>query len=154
MRRGEDAILADELAALAATTGASRRIARLTAKARGKRVYVTLLTVPLPAAEAFSRVTEVLEEAGHIVDFTGAGIQNRRPVVRAVTGGGFGRLNPVVVTITMTRSTGAATYIRLRATSLEGLLRQHASERTAARIAAALSHGATEPEGPARPCMG
>ncbi|MEU0245109.1 hypothetical protein ABZ192_12385 [Streptomyces sp. NPDC006235] len=138
MDQSEDEILAAELAALGAASGGSGRATRLVAKALRKNVHEIGLVMPLPFDDAVKRVTEVLGRAGR----AGGSVQVEHGVdqetIRVVAGGGFGGLNPVVVTALVTRSGEAGTDVRLRAAAKEGLIKQRAGEKTAVRIAASL----------------
>jgi hypothetical protein len=51
----------------------------------------------------------------------------------------MGGMNPVVVTALVTREGVGLSKIRLRAAAKEGLIKQRAGEKTAARLATSLS---------------
>ncbi|MDQ1016177.1 hypothetical protein [Streptomyces afghaniensis] len=135
----EDEILAAELAALGAASGGSGRLTRLVAKAMRKNVHEIDLVMPLPFDEAVKRVAEVLGRAGRAGGSMPVEHSADQETVRVVTGGGFGGLNPVVVTALVTRSGTGGANVRLRAAAKEGLIKQRAGEKTAARLAASLS---------------
>jgi hypothetical protein len=139
MDENEDEILAAELAALGAASGGSGRVTRLVAKALRKNVHEIDLDMPLPFDDAVKRVAEVLGPAGR----AGGSMQVEHGVnqetIRVVAGGGFGGLNPVVVTALVTRSGADSAKVRLRAAAKEGLIKQRAGEKTAERLAASLS---------------
>jgi hypothetical protein len=61
-----------------------------------------------------------------------------RAVGRVVVGGGFFAMNPVVVTVTATRNGEHATAVHVRAVAPEGLIKQRAGRKTAARVMALL----------------
>ena len=111
----------------------------LVARLLKKNAHEIDLVVPLPFDEAVHRVARVL---------AGAGRPGRSPIVesgrdqemiRVVAGGGVGGMNPVVVTALVRRGTGAGTEVKLRAAAKEGLVKQRAGEKTAARLAGLLS---------------
>ncbi|MES9620559.1 hypothetical protein ACPCBX_25815 [Streptomyces tuirus] len=139
MDRSEDQILVDELAALGAVSGGSGRLTGLVARLLKKNAHEIDLVIPLPFDAAVQRVVGVLEGAGrsgrpaHVESGTG------QEMIRVVAGGGAGGMNPVVVTALVTRSTGNCTEVVLRAAAKEGLIKQRAGEKTAARLAALLS---------------
>ncbi|KUN69787.1 hypothetical protein AQJ46_18655 [Streptomyces canus] len=136
--RGEDEILADELAALGAVGGGSGRLTRLVAKLMKKNVHEIDLDMPLPFEGAVERVVEVLGRAGRAVGPTRVEPDTNQETIRVVTGGGAGGLNPVVVTAVVTRGGTGNSKVRLRAAAKEGLVKQRAGEKTAALLAASL----------------
>ncbi|MGW0291879.1 hypothetical protein [Streptomyces tuirus] len=139
MDRSEDQILVEELAALGAVSGGSGPLTGLVARLLKKNAHEIDLVIPLPFDAAVQRVVGVLEGAGrsgrpaHVESGTG------QEMIRVVAGGGAGGMNPVVVTALVTRSTGNCTEVVLRAAAKEGLIKQRAGEKTAARLAALLS---------------
>jgi len=62
-----------------------------------------------------------------------------RVTFRVLTGGGALNMNPVVVTVDAIRSGERTTALHVRAIAKEGLIKQHASQKTAERIAALLN---------------
>ncbi|MFD8233273.1 hypothetical protein ACFV20_15525 [Streptomyces sp. NPDC059696] len=134
----EDQILADELAALAASVGAWGGLTRCVAKLMRKNVHEIDLAVALPFEEAVERVASVLEGAGRTVGPVPRSGEDQR-TIRVVAGGGTGGMNPVVVTARVTRGGAPVSKVRLRAAAKEGLIRQRAGERTATRLAALLA---------------
>ncbi|MER5885389.1 hypothetical protein ABT160_16295 [Streptomyces sp. NPDC001941] len=148
-QRSEDQILADALAALGAPSGGGGLV-RVVARLMKKNVHEVEQLVPLPYDDAVRRVSGVLRNAGRPV---GTGAAGTGPVgtggssaLRVVVGGGAGGLNPVVVTARVLRVDEDSSRIWLRAAAKEGLIRQRAGEKTAARLAALLS-GATGADG-------
>ncbi|MFE0674821.1 hypothetical protein [Streptomyces sp. NPDC058867] len=146
----EDRILAEELAALSATGGASGGLVRMVAKVMRKNVHEVDLLVPLPFEDALRHVSEVLGRVGRVVpvgsgesetegEREGESQGEGRATVRVVTGGGVGGLNPVVVTARVLSGAEAGTEVWLRAAAKEGLIRQRAGERTAVSVAALLN---------------
>ncbi|PPS75740.1 MULTISPECIES: hypothetical protein [Streptomyces] len=133
----EDQILADELAALAASVGAWGGLTRFVAKLMRKNVHEIDLVVALPFEDTVERVAHVLERAGRRVGPVVERVRDQR-TIRVVTGGGAGGMNPVVVTALVTKSGASDSQVRLRAAAKEGLIRQRAGEQTATRLAALL----------------
>ncbi|MFD8223149.1 hypothetical protein ACFV16_03135 [Streptomyces massasporeus] len=140
MEQSEDRILVEELAALGATSGGSGRLTGLVARLLKKNVHEIDLVVPLPFDDAVRHVVTVLEGAGRRPGRpTHVEPRGDRELIRVVTGGGAGGLNPVVVTALVIRGAGNTTAVKLRAAAKEGLIKQRAGEKTAARIAELLS---------------
>jgi hypothetical protein len=137
--QSEDEILAEELAALGAMSGGSGRLTRLVAKAMKKNVHEIDLDTPLPFEDAVERVVEVLGRAGRAVGPMHVEPGTDQETIRVVAGGGAGGLNPVVVTAVVTKGGTGSSKVRLRAAAKEGLIKQRADEKTAARLAASLS---------------
>lgn len=136
--RSEDDLLADELVALAGTTGASKRIMRLVARVLRKNVHELDLVVPLPSEETVRHVVRVLGREGRGIESTVAAGAADWSTIRVLVSAGSGGLNSVVVTALVSMSGETETDVRLRAAALESLIRQRAGERTAVRLAAAL----------------
>ncbi|MFE9098090.1 hypothetical protein [Streptomyces sp. NPDC007264] len=139
MDRSEDDILAEELAALGAVGGGSGGLTRLVAKWMKKNVHEIDLVVPLPFDDAVKRVVNVLGRAGRMVEPVHVEPGRNLGTIRVVAGGGAGGLNPVVVTALVTEDGAGGSKVRLRAAAKEGLIKQRAGEKTAARLAASLS---------------
>ncbi|MFJ4359054.1 hypothetical protein ACIP25_22610 [Streptomyces massasporeus] len=139
MDRSEDQILVEELAALGAVSGGSGRLTGLVARLLKKNAHEIDLVVPLPFNDAVQRVVGVLEGAGRSGRSAHLESGRDQEMIRVVAGGGAGGMNPVVVTALVTRGTGNRTEVKLRAAAKEGLIKQRAGEKTAARLAALLS---------------
>ncbi|MGW0500449.1 hypothetical protein ACWD0Z_34960 [Streptomyces sp. NPDC003007] len=137
--QSEDQILAEELAALGASSGGSGHVVRLVARLMRKNVHEIDLLVPLPFDDVLRRVTSVLGKAGHAVATVPVDSREDEETIRVVTGGGAGGLNPVVVTARVLKADEVSTEVWLRAAAKEGLIRQRAGEKTAVRFAALLS---------------
>lgn len=61
-----------------------------------------------------------------------------RVTLRVLTGGGALSMNPVVITVDVTRGSGWATPIHVRAVAKEGLIKQRAGRKTAENLVALL----------------
>lgn len=116
----------------------------LVAKLLRKNVHEIDLVVPLPFRDAVERVAVVLGGAGQPVASMRVGDGRDQEMMRVVVGGGLGGLNPVVVTVLVTRGTENSSTVRLRAAAKEGLVKQRAGEKTATRLAALLPGTAGE----------
>ncbi|RII13833.1 hypothetical protein DSC45_23035 [Streptomyces sp. YIM 130001] len=88
---------------------------------------------------ALERVRTVLVELapGARPELEAAGTD--RVTLRVLTGGGALNLNPVVVTVEVTRSGEQTTAVHVRAIAKEGLIKQRAGQKTAERVAALLN---------------
>ena len=139
MDQSEDQILVEELAALGAVSGGSGRLNGLVARLLKKNAHDIDLVVPLPFDEAVQRVVRVLAGAARPGRSPTVESGRDQEMIRVVAGGGVGAMNPVVVTALVRRGTGAGTEVKLRAAAKEGLVKQRAGEKTAARLAALLS---------------
>ncbi|MEU2915049.1 hypothetical protein ACWCQ0_25910 [Streptomyces massasporeus] len=139
MEQGEDRILVEELAALGAVSGGSGRLTGLVARLLKKNAHEIDLAVPLPFDDAVQRVVGVLEGAGRAGRPAHVESDRDHEMIRVVAGGGAGGMNPVVVTALVSRGTGNRTEVKLRAAAKEGLIKQRAGEKTAARLAALLN---------------
>ncbi|MGW7268569.1 hypothetical protein [Streptomyces sp. NPDC054842] len=133
----EDALLVEALGALA---GAGRSGAAFTAKRLRKNVGEATLLLPLGIDPALERVREVLTEVstGDAPWPLGSGADGT--ALRVMAGGGFGGLNPVVVTVVLNSDGEQRTSVRLRAVAKEGLIKQRAGEKTVDRLARLLNH--------------
>ena len=59
--------------------------------------------------------------------------------VRGVIGAGFSDLNPTLVTISISKGEGYHTHVTIQGKAKEGLIKQHAGEKAAQRIAEQLA---------------
>ncbi|MET7496040.1 hypothetical protein [Streptomyces sp900116325] len=62
-----------------------------------------------------------------------------RVTFRVITGGGALNMNPVVVTVDVTRGSERTTILHVRAIAKEGLIKQRAGQKTAEHTAALLN---------------
>ncbi|MCX5583464.1 hypothetical protein ACFV0H_02150 [Streptomyces erythrochromogenes] len=141
MTDDEDLILAQALGAVGATGGGSggRRGAAFAARRLKKNVHEVELSLGLSPSEAAARAADVLLRLGTPVRTAGAEPPAGARVVRALVGGGFGNMNPVLVTVTLTGAGPQATAVRVRGAAKEGLIKQRAGEKTARQVAELLS---------------
>ncbi|MET7597636.1 hypothetical protein ACWERY_19140 [Streptomyces sp. NPDC004082] len=134
----EDALLVEALGTLA---GSGRSGAAFTAKRLKKNVGEATLLLPLGLDDALERVRGAMAEVSTGAepwrvetgtDGTGG------TALRVMAGGGFGGLNPVVVTVVVNSDGEQGTSVRLRAAAKEGLIKQRAGEKTVDRLAGLL----------------
>ncbi|MEV7730242.1 hypothetical protein AB0P15_36850 [Streptomyces sp. NPDC087917] len=143
----EDRILAEALAAVGAAGGGSggRFGARFAAERLRKNVHEVPLTLAAPLDAATRHVSGVLARLGSPRRAARGADPTVRRVVRAVIGGGFGKMNPVLVTVSLTAGGQDGTAVSVRGAAKEGLIKQRAGERTARRVAALLT--TADPDG-------
>ncbi|MCX4586090.1 hypothetical protein [Streptomyces sp. NBC_01481] len=139
MHQSEDEILAEELAAVAAFAGGGGRLTRFVAKLMKKNVLEIDLVVPLPFEEAVEYVVHVLGRAGRTVDPVPVEPGPDQQTIRVLARGGYGGMNPVLVTAVVTNGEETKSEVRLRAAAKEGLIKQRAGEQTATHLAALLA---------------
>lgn len=98
----------------------------------------------MPFDDAVKRVVKVLGQAGRAVEPMHVEPGRDRETIRVVASGGAGGMNPVVVTALVTKGGESTSKVTLRAAAKEGLIKQRAGEKTAARLAASLSSTADQ----------
>ncbi|MFD6229224.1 hypothetical protein ACFWFZ_20480 [Streptomyces sp. NPDC060232] len=144
----EDLILAEALGSMGAVGGGSggRLGAKFAARRLKKNVHEVEVTLTgVSPAEAAARTADVLLRLGTPVRTAGAEPHAGVRVVRALVGGGFGNMNPVLVTVTLTGTGPQATAARVRGAAKEGLIRQRAGEKTARQVADLLTQRSPAP---------
>ncbi len=119
----------DELLAGALGVAASRHLR--------KSVLEIDLALALPPAAAARRARQVLSDLGSELDIRGDGETADSQVV-GIVAAGAGGLNPAVVTVTI-RAADHGSKLTVRGAAKEGLIKQHAGEAAARRVAAALA---------------
>jgi hypothetical protein len=124
MSMDEDELLADALGV--AVSGHLR-----------KSVLEVDLTLDLPPAAAAERTRQVLGELGRELGVRDDGETADSQVV-GIVGAGAGNLNPAVVTVTI-RPAGQGSKLVVRGAAKEGLIKQHAGDKAARRVAEALA---------------
>jgi hypothetical protein len=117
------------------------RGARMAARFLKKDVHEIPFDLAVPLSTAVDDVAEVLAGLGtplpNGASATGASGQtdDAEQVVRALLGGGFGNLNPVVVTVRLSAIDAERTRVVVRGAAKEGLFKQRAGQKTAVRVA-------------------
>ncbi|MET9604245.1 hypothetical protein ABZZ17_04160 [Streptomyces sp. NPDC006512] len=141
MVNDEDRILADALGSVGAVGGGSggRFGARLAARYLRKDVHEDVLTLDLPLAEAERHVAATLARIGRLLDPPPPTGQAAGPVVRALVGGGFAQMNPVLITVTLAGAGPRTTTASLRGAAKEGLIKQRAGQKTTRFVAGLLA---------------
>ncbi|MFD3548672.1 hypothetical protein ACFWUW_24230 [Streptomyces sp. NPDC058655] len=140
----EERILTEALGAAGALGGGSggRFGARFAAKRLRTDVHEIDLELEAPLDAAVEHVVGVLAPLGGLVEAGSVRESAAGPVVRvvrAVVGGGFANMNPVVVTVSLSAAGQRTTAVSVRGAAKEGLVRQRAGEKTAKRIAGLLA---------------
>ncbi|GAA1224838.1 hypothetical protein GCM10009665_13830 [Kitasatospora nipponensis] len=137
----EDRILAAAMGDLGAigggiggSRGGGRRGATFAARLLRKNVHEIELTLAMPLEAAADHVATVLAGAGQLLGAADTGPARAR-AVRAVVGGGFGNMNPVVITVSLTDQGPRRTAATVRGAAKEGLIKQRAGEKTAKLVA-------------------
>lgn len=138
----EDQILVDALGAVGAGGGGNggRPGARFAAKRLKKNIHQVNVTLAMPEVAAAERVAGILAQAG---DLLNSEKSHSERVVRAIVGGGFGNMNPVLITVVLTGDGPDQTILTVRGAAQEGLIKQRAGEKTAKRIAELLTEQGT-----------
>ncbi|QFZ72902.1 hypothetical protein GFH48_06130 [Streptomyces fagopyri] len=131
----EDRLLEEALGAIA---GQGRLGAKFAARFLKHDVHEIELRLPLSFDLALERVRGSLVESTGGTDPSLLQSGTDRVALRVMSGAGFAAMNPVVVTVTVTRVEEESTGIRVRAAAKEGLIKQHAGEKTARLVASAL----------------
>ncbi|HTV99248.1 MAG TPA: hypothetical protein VMF87_03035 [Streptosporangiaceae bacterium] len=100
-----------------------------------KHVKEISLTVPMPPKQAVARTREIIDDLGSVAsqDRVAAGSLQVVGVVEA----GALNMNPAVVTVTISRSEEGSSVV-VRGAAKEGLIKQHAGQDAAKRVAAEL----------------
>ncbi|WP_412074898.1 hypothetical protein ACLF6K_01960 [Streptomyces xanthophaeus] len=137
MTDDEDRILADALGAVGAIGGGGggRLGATFTAKRLRKNVHEIPLTLPVHVDAAADHVAGLLARLGNLLEAGSGADPDGRRVVRALVGGGFGNMNPVLVTVTLAAAGQQGTAVSVRGAAKEGLIKQRAGEKTAQQVA-------------------
>jgi hypothetical protein len=98
------------------------------------------VTLKAPLSAVISRVHRALSVEHRISrDDKEQTVADGSTMIRAVVGGGVANMNPVVVTVTLKAAGPALTLVKVRGAAREGLIKQRAGEKTATKVAAALS---------------
>lgn len=134
----EDELLVEALGAVGGRRR-GRRGAEFAARRLKKNVCEISLTLPLAIEDAVERVYDVLAPEGRLSGAAQPEPTASQPTIRVITGGGSWGLNPVLVTVVLTRTEEKVTSVLLRAAAKEGLIKQRAGEKTARRVAGLLS---------------
>jgi hypothetical protein len=128
--------LADELGKLAARS-ADRKlgtgVVRWAARKLPSDAFQTEIEVAAPPDAVLRRAFDVLHELGRIRDDVVH--ESEAPAVCAVVGSGFLRLNPALVTVEVSAQEEGRVRVLVSGVAKEGLIKQHAGEKAARRVA-------------------
>jgi len=131
-----DEILARELGKLAARASkgeAGAGVVRWVAQKLPNDAYRVVLHFRAAAEEVLRAAIELLAAEGRIADQ--AGMETDAPAVAAVIGSGFLNMNPALVTVEVIPETQNRVTLNVSGVAKEGLIKQHAGEKAAKRIA-------------------
>ncbi|GGS12160.1 MULTISPECIES: hypothetical protein [Streptomyces] len=133
----EDRLLEEALGALGEEYGGSggRFGAQLGARLLPKDIHKVDLQLPVTFASALERVRAALAAVARGVNPGLVEAGENHVTLGALAGGGFAALNPVVVTVVVTRDAADGTAVQIRAAAKEGLIKQHAGEKMTQRVA-------------------
>ncbi|WP_317440823.1 hypothetical protein [Streptomyces collinus] len=98
------------------------------------------LTLQCPLSAASERVRNVLAELAQPTAHNLLGPVTDQTKIMAVAGGGFGDLNPVVITIRLTSHGRHSTTLEIRTAAKEGLIKQRSAEKTMNKLVRLLQH--------------
>ena len=145
MPNKDDDILTNEIGKVGAKAGellgrhnakGNKAAGRLGAEWAAKRLpndtFEISADITADPISAVSVITNILNDAGKLLDTREeAGIFE----AKAIIGSGFGNMNPAVVTVSMNSEYSDQIHIVVQGTAKEGLIKQHAGEKAARRIA-------------------
>ncbi|MFF5013950.1 hypothetical protein [Streptomyces sp. NPDC001165] len=96
------------------------------------------VTLPLPLGAAAERVRDVLAEMRQPLVSDLLSPMTDQTKIMAIAGGGFGNLNPVVITIRLTAHGRRSTALEIRTAAKEGIIRQRSAEKAMKRLVSLL----------------
>jgi hypothetical protein len=134
-----DEILARELGKLAtrASKGeAGAGVVRWVARKMPTDACTLVMHFEVPAETVLRAAADLLQAEGRIQD--PADTASDAPAVAAVIGSGFLGLNPALVTVEVIPEGGDRVVVNVTGVAKEGLIKQHAGEKAAKRIASRL----------------
>jgi hypothetical protein len=132
-------ILAEELGKLAARAGKDEAgelgqgVVRWVARRMPNNAFSLTLHFAADAARVLRAGAEVLAAEGQLQEVARAA--SEAPAVAAVVPSGFLGLNPALVTIEVLPQDGQQVVVNVSGLAKEGLIKQHAGEKAARRIA-------------------
>ncbi|WP_433237975.1 hypothetical protein ACQPYK_29960 [Streptosporangium sp. CA-135522] len=135
MKQPEDELLEEALGRVA---GQGRLGAKFTARFLKNDICEFDRELPLTFDLALERVRMVLAELARGANPALVKAETDRVTLRVLTGGGALSMNPVVVTVDVTRNGARTAGVHVRAIAKEGLIKQHAGQKTAERVAVLL----------------
>ncbi len=146
MSKNDDDILANELAKFGARGGGigggnAGKLGgwlggQLSAKFLPNNVYEISLDVVTQPASVLSLATSVLNAEGKLL---GTEEISGTFEVKGLIGAGFLNMNPAIVTVLITAVSNYQTHVTIQGKAKEGLIKQHAGEKAAERIAQQLT---------------
>ena len=143
MAKKPEEILAHELGKLAARASRDEMgeigegVVRWVARKLPTDAFSVTLRLAADAEAVLRAGAELLEEEGQLQEV--AGTAKAAPAVSAVVRSGFLGLNPAVVTIEVLPQSENEALVNVSGMAKEGLIKQHAGQKAAQRIAGRLS---------------
>jgi hypothetical protein len=131
MSKTEDKILAREIGKLGGPGG------NLAARWLPNNVLELTLETSNSPEKALQTAFTVLRQAGRIIEDRRG--DTKEPKVWAVVGSGFWNMNPALVKVRVVSAAEGMTQLAISGTAKEGLIKQHAGDKAAKRIANLLS---------------
>lgn len=129
----KDEILARELGKLGAMHIAVSSGAQFVARQLADDIFEITLELAAPPDSVLQTACTILEQHGTIIE--DAKEPSDLPGLQAIIGAGFFNLNPTLVSVEVAPLTAGATRVMVRGTAKEGLIKQHAGEQAARRVA-------------------
>jgi hypothetical protein len=131
MPQKEDKILAQEIGKLGGPGGS------IAAKWLPNDVLELTLETSKSPEKALQTAFTVLSQEGRLTEDRRG--DSKLPRVCAVVGSGFWNMNPALVKVQLVSTADGVTQLAISGTAKEGLIKQHAGEKAAKRIADLLS---------------
>jgi hypothetical protein len=101
-----------------------------------KDVHEIEMTVAEPPDDVLAHVVSLITSGGEVV--AQAGPDDGKAIVRGIVGAGAMNLNPAVITVTISAASAGGTTVHIRGAAKEGLIKQHAGQKAAERLAVTL----------------
>jgi hypothetical protein len=134
-----DEILARQLEKLAARASegeAGAGVVRWVARKLPTDAFTVVMHFDAGAEAVLRAAAGVLQSEGRIQDHSPA--TSEAPAITALVGSGFLNLNPALVTIEVVPEDGNRVAVNVTGMAKEGLIKQHAGEKAAKRVAGRL----------------
>jgi hypothetical protein len=143
MSKREDEILAREISKFGGNLGGVVG-SYLVAKHLPNNTLQLTLEIAAPARDVLETAFNILREQGKITN--DAKTPSELPTITALVGAGFFNLNPALVSVQVAPISATLTKVSIHGKAKEGLIKQHAGEKAAKRIADMLNKTFSEPQ--------
>lgn len=127
----EDELLVQALGDVGALLGGAAGT-KAAARRMRKNIHETRLNIPMPPESALSRIEEIFEREGQLIEAQQDPMNGPSRVI-GIVGSGFRNLNPAVVTVTIANSE-SGTLVNVRGVAKEGIIKQRGGRSAAERI--------------------